>query len=243
MSDELKPAVRKTDFLKSDCSQWLHVIVDLLKQAVAFTKWGVRIVAILGGPETGGLSIVLGFIAAELLDKAFDVAADWAVDKIARAFASEGFAQIFEGSPNVYFNTLEAARGGKEGDNTALQQIMQGSEWVFTNKRPAARVDDRTRSSGFCVLKPGTDPNVFIGGPPTEYDNRPELGKEAQLLLNLAEAFDTLKDLPKKLANLGMQAKQLRTAVNMGSKYVGTRAIKLGHDGYELGSSLWKTIP
>jgi hypothetical protein len=242
MSDEPKPAMRKTDYLKSDISQWLGVLVDILKQAVAFTKWGVRIVAILGGPETGGLSIVLGFIAAELLDKAFDIATDWAVDKIARAFAKGPIAEILEGSPNVFFNTFEAARGGPDGDNTTLQQIMQGSEWVYVNKRPAARLDDRTRSSGFCVLKPGPDPNVFIGGPPTAYENKPELGKEAQLLLNLAENFDSLKDLPKKIANLGMQAKQLRNAWDMGGK-VGTRALKLGRDAREVGNTLWSTIP
>jgi uncharacterized Zn-binding protein involved in type VI secretion len=242
MSDEPKPAMRKGDFLKSDVSQWLGVLVSILKQAVAFTKWGVRIVAILGGPETGGLSIVLGFIAAELLDKAFDVAADWAVDKIARAFAKGPIPFIYEGSPNVFFNTFEAARGGADGDNTTLKQIMQGSEWVYVNKRPAARLDDRTRTSGFCVLRPGPDPDIFIGGPPTEFDNKPELGKEAQLLLNVAKNFDTLKDLPKKIANLGTQAKQLRNAYDMGGK-VGTRALKLGRDARELGNSLWSTIP
>jgi uncharacterized Zn-binding protein involved in type VI secretion len=197
------------------------------------------VVAVLGGPETGGLSIVLGFVASELLDKAFEVASEWAVDEVSRKFATGPDPEILEGSPNVFFNKLEAARGGPDGDNTlSRQQIMQGSKWVYTNLRPAARQDDRTRASGFCVLKPGLPQNIYIGGPPTDYDNKPQLGPEAQLLLTLTENFSTLKDLPKKISNLSMQAKQLRNAANMGGK-VGTRATKLGKDAYEVGNGVW----
>lgn len=241
MSDEPKPAMRKTDYLKEDLSQLLGTILGILKQAVTFTKWGVRVAAILGAPESGGLSIVVGFAATALLDEAFDIASKWAVDAISRKFAKGPISEIYEGSPNVFFNTLEAARGGEQGDNTKLEKIMQGSKWVYTNLRPAARQDDRTRQSGFCVLKPGPDPNIFIGGPPTEFDNKPYLGKEATALLFLAENFSTLKDLPKKLANLSMQAKQLRNAYDMGGK-VGRRSVKLGRDAYDLGNSIWGAV-
>ncbi len=243
MSEEPLPAMRKTDYTKSDWSQGLGVLLSIVKQFVTFSKWGVRVAALVGAPESGGLSIVVGFAASELLDKAFDIASEWAIDQASRKFATGPDPEILEGSPNVFFNTLEAARGGPEGDNTkSREQIMQGSEWVYTNLRPAARQDDRTRASGFCVLKPGPDPNIFIGGPPIEFDNKPYLGKEAQLLLSLAENIDTLKELPKKLSNLSMQARQLRNAYNNGGK-VAQRSAKLGRDAYKLGKDVWGLVP
>ncbi|CAM2163445.1 Rhs family protein [Burkholderia latens] len=76
---------------------------------------------------------------------------------------------IKSGSPDVFINGEHAARAADGADmdtaecqdHPGPQMIAQGSESVYINDLPAARVDDKTTCDG--TISKGS-PNVFVGG-------------------------------------------------------------------------------
>jgi uncharacterized Zn-binding protein involved in type VI secretion len=169
MSDLPPAAMRKSDYISHDASQWFNFVGFLfaLRYSARVVKFAVGIV---GGATGVGLivGIAVGLAVEWIIDKAVDAAMEFASD----ATATPGEPEVKKGSPNVFINGLEAARGGPQGDRTCHGRIAQGSEAVTVNTRPASRVGDRTTCTGKLVPKPGLPKNVHIGGEPTEYANK-----------------------------------------------------------------------
>jgi uncharacterized Zn-binding protein involved in type VI secretion len=68
---------------------------------------------------------------------------------------------ILEGSPNVFFNGLSAARvGDRVHCNGSDDETAEGEPTVFINCKPAVRKGDKTAHDG--VITKGSD-NIFIG--------------------------------------------------------------------------------
>ncbi len=126
---------------------------------------------------TGGLGLVavlaIGFVVSAAMEgsglNAFiDRTIDHAVDSVMPPVI-EG--KIVSGSPDVNINSLKAARAAAPSmlDVVACAKhasgpppmIAQGSNNVFINSQPAARVNDKITCGGTIA---GGSPNVFIGG-------------------------------------------------------------------------------
>ncbi len=238
MSDKVSPAMQKTDYVSPDDSQVLGFLKDLLMGFVPVSKWAM----VAAGTAFGGpLGFAVGIGLSIALDAAFNAAADFAVEGLADLTAKPGEPLIEEGSPNVFFNSLEAARGGEQGDPTTRQRIAQGSMWVDINTRPAARQGDRVKGSGKVVLLKGRVPNIFIGGDPTEYDNKLELNPDLQKLIDVAELANALKGLPKGGKELLENAKKAIRSYQNGYKGVAAiRATAMGKEAFEKASSIWE---
>ena len=156
------------------------------------------------GLKVAALFTGVGGVAAFALSWAVEWVISTALENVLGAlgarFKTEGVPEIHEGSPNVFVNGLEAARGGSAGDKLnclahGSVKIAQGSQWVYVNQKPASRIDDRTECSGGGVLatNPGLPPiNVFFGGPATQYDNTywfHDIVKYADVAAKVGNAF------------------------------------------------------
>jgi uncharacterized Zn-binding protein involved in type VI secretion len=111
------------------------------------------------------------------------------------SFASHGAGQIKTGSGNVFINSKAAARAHVDTamcdqHGPAPQILAQGSDSVYINGQPAARVGDRTVCDGKISAGSG---NVFIGGGTETTDaidpEVPEWLERAVLIVGLASAF------------------------------------------------------
>lgn len=111
------------------------------------------------------------------------------------SFARHGAGQIKTGSGNVFINSKAAARAHVDTavcdqHGPAPQILAQGSDSVYINGQPAARVGDRTVCDGKISAGSG---NVFIGGGTETTDaidpEVPEWLERAVLIVGLASAF------------------------------------------------------
>lgn len=237
---KVEPAMEKTDFVSADNSQVLGFLKDLAMNFVSVGKWGIVIgTSAIGGP----VGFVVGVLISAALDAAFEAAADYAVEEIADLTAQPGAPAILEGSPNVFFNNHEAARGGPQGDDTTLQRIAQGSKWVDINTRPAARQGDRVKGSGKVVLNPARNPpNIFIGGPPTEYDNELELNPDLKKLIAVLELANELRKVPEALSKVASRLKMAKRAMDLGlTKSAAAFGASAANEAYENASKIWES--
>jgi uncharacterized Zn-binding protein involved in type VI secretion len=235
---KVQPAMEKTDFVSADDSQLLGFLKDLVMDFVSVGKAGiVGAGTALGGP----IGFIAGLAISVLVDAVFEAAVDYAVEGIADLTAQPGAPEILEGSPNVFFNSKEAARGGPSGDNTTLKRIAQGSKWVDINKRPAARQGDRVKGSGKVVLDPARKPDIFIGGPPTTYDNELELNPDLKRLIALLRFANVARKLPEAVGKIATRLRLAKNAMNLGmTKYAAAYAADAGHEAYEAADKIWE---
>lgn len=138
---------------------------------------GLVVAAAVATVATGGLALgavlAIGFVVSAVLEgsgfNAFvDRTIDHAVDSIVPPVI-EG--TITSGSPDININSLKAARAAAPSmlDVVACAMhasgpppmIAQGSDNVFFNSQPAARVKDKITCGGTIA---GGSPDVFIGG-------------------------------------------------------------------------------
>jgi uncharacterized Zn-binding protein involved in type VI secretion len=128
----------------------------------AYTVYRIAKVGAAFVPGVGWGALALSFV----VDWAVSEAIEYGVAKLVEK-KSAGHPEIKPGSPNVFTNKLNNARGGGQKDDACCgQKVQQGSEWVSINKLPAARLDDMTTRGHICTASK----NVGIGGPPTDYN-------------------------------------------------------------------------
>jgi uncharacterized Zn-binding protein involved in type VI secretion len=245
MSDKVPVAVRRTDYTAEDYSQILGLLGDLIKDLVPVASWTVKVVSLGGGP----VGFIVGLALSTALEMAFDAAVDYAVDGLTEYTVKDGQKEILEGSPNVFFNKLEAARGGPKGDPTLTRGlIMQGSQWVDINTRPAARQGDKTRLSGRVVFKKEDHANIFIGGDPTSFDNTLPLPADLEKAIQLLKIANELRKLPKDVKEFMRDAKKAYRDV-LSDRNTSTmrrwnslkRANQALSKGESLADSVWKS--
>ena len=148
--------------------------------AVAGLGVGIALLgAAVAAPFTGGLSLVAaaGAIAAVGGIAAITGGGALAGGKIASLIGSYDAGPIETGSGNAFTNGRLAARAVEDTaackDHAPHRRIAQGSDSVFINGFPAARIKDKTECDG--TISEGS-PNVFIGrGQQTYLDISPEI--------------------------------------------------------------------
>lgn len=213
---EVKGAARKDDLIEHGTQRG----AALGKIASAIFDWGVAAykvykvakVAAAGAAAATGVGAIPAAIG---LGASFVVewAASYAIEKtVAYVVArnKSGIHGIEKGSPNIFVNKRDAARGGKEGDPLIChkgKKIRQGSQWVSFNKKPAARLEDITDCPGNIAT---ASTNVAIGGPPVEFDPHATLSKvlfaltlynaaKKGLVTGVVENSSVLKSVGKEL--------------------------------------------
>ncbi len=137
--------------------------------------------------------ILAGKIAKALFNTASTAYTIYRVAKLA-ALGAPGPGWVFTGASFVVefavgkaIDKLEGVRG-QEADKTLCHTtVMQGSQWVTYNKKPATRLDDLTKCPGSIAT---ASQNVAIGGPPTEYNPYQALDN-ALLVLRAYNSFKT----------------------------------------------------
>ncbi len=166
---EPKPAARKDDLIEHNQSQVLRFLGMVFANAWAAARVASvakNIVLASAGPAGWaalGVSIVVEWAVVE--------AVEWASGEIGERIRTQGIHGIRNGSPAVFINLRNAARGGPTGDPLACHSgkiVREGSRWVSFDGKPAGRLGDFTNHSG--KVSSGS-PNVYIGGPPVSYDN------------------------------------------------------------------------
>ncbi len=219
-------AARKLDYIEHDWS-----MLGKFSGMVAWAALGYRGLKV--GLLFTGLPGVVAFAATWAVEWALATAAENVMEALGGLIKTKGVPEIAEGSPDVFINSLEAARGGPKGDKLNCQshgsvKIAQGSQWVYINDKPASRIDDRTECSGGAVLaiNPGGPPvNTFFGGPPTDFDNTYSFHK----LVKYLDIANKTRMAFKEGLEEGM-----KKAFQEGTKELG----KAGAD--EIADSLWK---
>ena len=132
----------------------------------------IAAVAIALAPATGGLSLMAAVGAIGGVMAFTGQGALMGEEKGAKSKTPTG--EIIVGDHGVIINDKPAARGVTDTaackkDGSAPQKIAQGSQTVFINGYPAARVGDRLVCDG--EIASGS-PNVFIGADPADYLDR-----------------------------------------------------------------------
>jgi uncharacterized Zn-binding protein involved in type VI secretion len=183
---EVKGAARRTDLIEHGTQQGTaagKVAVAAYETAkTAYTIYKIaKVGAVAAGPGGWlalGVSFVVEWAVSELIEEGV---------KYVVARNKQGIKEIATGSPNVFVNKLEAARG-EEIDTVSChgKKVKQGSQWVTINKKPASRLEDLTTCPGNIAT---ASTNVAIGGPPTEYN--PHRALENTLLV--LSAYNSLK--------------------------------------------------
>lgn len=187
MSEEVKGAARRTDLIEHQSIQagrWGKIAKAIF--ATGKTMYEVYRVAKLGaavaGPG-GWVAIGVSFVVEYAVGKVIDASVKYYIAK--NRHGEDG---IETGSPNVFVNKLEGARG-KDTDKVKCHPgkfVEQGSMCVAYNQKPASRLDDKTRCPGVIAT---ASTNVVIGGPPTYYN--PDMGLDTALFV--LNAYNALK--------------------------------------------------
>lgn len=187
MSGEIKGAARRTDLVEHG-SQMGEATAMVATAAINVVKtaWYIYRIAKYGailftGPAGALAAIALDLIIEYGISKPLE-------EQIKVAFKKKhtGIPGISTGSPNVFVNKLEAARGNEKDKTFCHTVTEQGSKWVSYNKEPACRLEDMTK----CPGNIGTaSTNVGVGGPPTKYVPYRAL----QLTLLLLDAYSAAK--------------------------------------------------
>ncbi len=169
MSDEPKPAARRTEWISHDNSQHIKFGVWL-----ATTAAQLRWVSLAFAWTPAGAAVLVGSIVIEWAVGEFVI--DPLVEAVAEKLAKPPEPEVKTGSPNVWIQDLNAVRGEDEDKTTKCHEsvVAQGSKWVSINKKAASRWGDRTKCFGGATIQknPGLPKEeVFIGGPPSNYSN------------------------------------------------------------------------
>lgn len=183
---EVKGAARRTDLIEHGAMKGIlagKIAKALFNTAsTAYTIYRVAKLAALGAPGPGWVFTGASFVVEFAVGKAIDKGVEWY-----NARNRNGVPGVATGSPNVFINKLEGVRG-QEADKTLCHTtVMQGSQWVTYNKKPATRLDDLTKCPGSIAT---ASQNVAIGGPPTEYNPYQALDN-ALLVLRAYNSFKT----------------------------------------------------
>lgn len=165
---EVKGAARQTDLINHGAMKG-EALGKIASAAYETGKTAYQIYriaklgAVVAGPA-GWLALGASFVVEWAVSKAIEEGVKYVVKK-----QHTGIKEIAKGSPNVYVNRLQAARGGDDGDPVSChgKKVKQGSQWVSFNKLPASRLEDLTTCPGNIS---SASTNVAIGGPPTEYN-------------------------------------------------------------------------
>lgn len=230
---KLKGGARRTDLV----SHAKHKAEAIGKTATALvqvgkTAWTIYRVAKIGlvaaGPAGWGV-LAVSFLA----DFAIDYVVSKAVEKGTAYLAEKedgGHVGVMEGSPNVFTNKLNSARGGSKDKACHGDLVEQGSEWVSINKLPASRLEDQTTKGNIT----SASKNVLIGGPPTDYDAFKNWDR-AMFALDLVSAakVGAIKGMVNKASVWKSVAKEVgKTATNKGmsdaTDWAGGKAIETG---------------
>ncbi len=177
---ELNGAARRTDLIEHGTQKGLATgKIAVAAFSWAKTGWEIYRIAKFGAVFTGPW----GWAAVLAVELVVEFAISPAIEQGVQYLVAKkhgGEPGIETGSPNVFVNKLEAARGG--GKDTVIcpkgKKVMQGSKWVSINLKPAARLEDITECPGNIS---SASKNVAIGGPPTHYN--PHLKLEIVLLV------------------------------------------------------------
>jgi uncharacterized Zn-binding protein involved in type VI secretion len=196
---ELQGAARRTDLVDhgeqagTAAGKIASAAYDTAKTAYTIYRIA-KLGAVVAGPA-GWLALGASFVVEWAVSTAIEEGVKYLVKK-----GHSGMKEISTGSPNVFVNKLEAARGQEKDDaGCHKKKVKQGSQWVTINKMPAARLDDLTTCPGNIST---ASTNVAIGGPPTEYN--PHRALENTLLV--LSAYNALKKgLVKGVVNNAMK--------------------------------------
>ncbi len=225
MSEEVKGAARRTDLIEHQSIQakrWGKIANAIF--STGKTMYEVYRVAKLGAAAAGPggwVAIGVSFVVEYAVGKVIDASVNYYI-----AHNRAGIPGIATGSPNVFVNKLEGARGG-DIDKVLCHDsfVEQGSMCVSYNKKPASRLDDKTRCPA--VIATASE-NVVIGGPPTYYN--PDMGLDTALFV--LSAYNAMK--------LGMVKEVMKAGSTAGSvAWAGAKAIgSAGKD--ELKKQVWE---
>lgn len=166
MSEEVKGAARKTDLVEHQSIQAERVgkiaNAAFSTAKTAYEIYRVAKLASLGAGPPGWIAFGVSFVVEYAVGKVIDGAVKYYIAK-----NRTGIPGIATGSPNVFINKLEGARG--QGTDTLFCHtvVEQGSRCVTYNQKPASRLDDKTKCPGVIAT---ASTNVVIGGPPTYYN-------------------------------------------------------------------------
>lgn len=186
MSDEVKGAARRTDLIEHQSIQaerWGKIANAIF--STAKTMYEVYRVAKLGaaaGGPPGWVAIGVSFVVEYAVGKVIDASVKYYIAK-----NRAGIDGIETGSPNVFVNKLEGARG-QNTDKVKCHGtfVEQGSRCVSYNKKPASRLDDKTLCPAVIAT---ASTNVVIGGEPTYYN--PDSGLDTALFV--LRAYNAMK--------------------------------------------------
>jgi uncharacterized Zn-binding protein involved in type VI secretion len=214
---KLNGGARKLDLVNHSKAK----VETMVKAGTAFvqvgkTAWTIYRIAKVGLVAAGPVG--WGVLAASFLaDFAIEYVAGKVVDKVTE-FAAEkmtsGHVGVATGSPNVTTNNRDAVRGENADKACHGDMVVQGSEWVSINQKPASRLDDMTTNGHIS----SASTNVLIGGPPTEYD-RFKNWNRAMFALDLVSSakVGAIKGMVKKAGVWKSVAKEVgKTAANKG---------------------------
>lgn len=183
---ELQGAARRTDLVEHGTQKGealgkiASATYDTAKTAYTIYRIA-KLGAVAAGPA-GWLALGASFVVEWAVSVAIEEGVKYLVKQ-----GHSGMKEISTGSPNVFVNKLESARGELKDDAGCCgKKVKQGSQWVSINKMPAARLDDLTTCPGNIST---ASKNVAIGGPPTEYN--PHRALENTLLV--LSAYNALK--------------------------------------------------
>lgn len=166
----IRGAARRTDWI-NHAPQVSEATTKIVKAGVdaATTLYTVYRIAKVGAvfvPGAGWTALAVSFAVEWAVSAAIKGVVKYVVDK-----KYSGEPEIASGSPNVFVNKLEAARGEEEDDvackSHGKKKVKTGAMWVSVNQKPFARLKDLTTCPA--NIDKASD-NVAIGGPSTYYN-------------------------------------------------------------------------
>lgn len=175
-----RPAARVEDLVK-------HTYAN--ETMIVFAVIGGGIGAFFGGPVGAALGAGVGKELGEYLGNS-----TWIADNISSW--KEGIPEVVTGSFDVYTNRKRAARV-QDRVKCHGKAVIQGSQMVSINLRPATRVDDLTE----CGAIGSGSSDVWMGGPPVtqgEYEGSTNFW--------LSFGIDVLGGAAKNLAKMPIRA-------------------------------------
>ncbi|MBS0900075.1 PAAR domain-containing protein [Pantoea dispersa] len=197
---------------------------------------GWMIAGLIGGAILGAAAVVVTGGAA-LIAVSAAAAGACAAGGIGEVLGSMSWAprhntgKLMSGSPNVYINSRAAIRahlskGNCDEHSGSLQLVAEGSDKVFINNYPAARIGDRLTCSA--EIASGSA-NVFIGGGKYQTDDiNPEIpGWVNWIMMGVGTAAVAVLASPA-IALLGLAG---GIGGGYGGSWIGGRLFGEGSDG------------